>query len=117
MYYDYNMSEIEISATSKISTNKINLKKWVEQGNTIPICINEGCEKKVSIRHWSEGNAILPSLKTECSRCSNARKNNKHIDGVTFHKKNYCENKDVLYVLWIRNDIMNFQVIYITWII
>ena len=75
-----------------MSLNKINLSKWFENGNTIPICINEGCENNVAIRHWSaQGD---PSLKTECSRCSDARKKNKIIDGITFHKKKYCENKD-----------------------
>jgi len=87
------MNMIETSKTNnKISTNQINLKKWVEKGNTIPNCINEGCENNVAIRHWSaQGD---PSLKTECSRCADARKKNKFIDGITFHKKNYCENKD-----------------------
>lgn len=57
---------------SKMSSNKINLNKWLEKGNTIPICINEGCENSVAIRHWSSQGD--PSLKTECSRCSCARK-------------------------------------------
>ena len=77
---------------NKMSLNKINLNKWVEKGNTIPKCINEGCENSVAIRHWSaQGD---PSLKTECSRCADARKKNKNIDGIIFHKKKYCENKD-----------------------
>ena len=84
------MSKIETNI--KMSLNQINLQKWIEKGNAIPTCINDGCENKVAIRHWSaQGD---PSLKTECSRCSDARKKNKKIDGVTFHKKNYCENKD-----------------------
>ena len=73
-------------------SDKINLKKWFEKGNVIPICINEGCKGDVAIRHWSaQGD---PSLKTECSRCADARKKNKNIDGIIFHKKNFCENKD-----------------------
>jgi len=76
----------------KMSTNKINLNKWIEQGKKIPNCINKGCKNTVAIRHWSvQGD---PSLKSECSRCSNARIKNKNIEGVIFHKKNYCENKD-----------------------
>ena len=69
----YITSKMEISKTdSKMSLNKSNLKKWIEKGNTIPICINEGCENNVAIRHWSaQGD---PSLKTECFRCSDARK-------------------------------------------
>lgn len=77
---------------SKISLNIINFDKWCKKGNTIPTCINKGCGNIVAIRHWSaQGD---PSLKTECSRCSNARTKNKNIDGIIFHKKNFCENKD-----------------------
>jgi 5-methylcytosine-specific restriction endonuclease McrA len=76
----------------QLSTTALNLKKWIEKGNTIPICINDGCDKPVAIRHWSaQGD---PSLKTECARCSNARKQNKQVNGISFHKKKYCENKD-----------------------
>lgn len=76
----------------KSSINETHLKKWNEKGNKIPICINNGCNKNVAVRHWSaQGD---PSLKTECSRCSGARIKNKTIDGIIFHKKKYCENKD-----------------------
>jgi len=75
----------------KISQSKKNLNKWNEKGKVIPTCVNDGCAKFVNIRHWANG---IPSLKTECSRCSNARTKNKKIDGVTFHKKQICENKD-----------------------
>ena len=87
------MTEIEPHTTnSKTSMNKINLQKWIDRGNTIPTCINEGCENNVAIRHWSA--QCDPSLKTECSRCADARKKNKTVDGITFHKKKFCENKD-----------------------
>jgi 5-methylcytosine-specific restriction endonuclease McrA len=77
---------------SKLSLNKMYLNKLIENGNAIPICINDGCENNVAIRHWSaQGD---PSLKTECARCANARKKNKNIDGIIFHKKEYCENRD-----------------------
>lgn len=84
---------MEISKTdSKMSTNKMNLNKWIEKGNTIPICINEGCNNNVNIRHWlAQGD---PSLKTECTICYVARRKNKKINGITFHKKHFCENKD-----------------------
>jgi len=76
----------------KLSRNSIHLKEWMSKGNTIPTCINDGCNNQVAIRHWSaQGD---PSLKTECSRCSDARKKDKAIEGVTFHKKKYCENND-----------------------
>jgi 5-methylcytosine-specific restriction endonuclease McrA len=77
---------------NNMSLSKQNMKKWLEYGNKIPICINDGCSNTVAIRHWSaQGD---PSLKTECTRCSSARKKNKDIIGITFHKKKYCENKD-----------------------
>lgn len=75
----------------KISQSKKCLNEWNEKGKVIPTCINDGCKKSVAIRHWSNA---LPSLKTECSTCSSARIKNKKIDGVTFHKKQICENKD-----------------------
>lgn len=86
------MNEMEINTTdSKISISKVNLHKWIEKGNTIPICINEGCDNNVAIRHWSaQGD---PSLKTECSRCADARKKNKNIHGITFHKKIFVKIK------------------------
>ena len=76
------------------STNKSKeyREKWIQLGKSIPICINNGCNKEVAIRHWSaQGD---PSIKTECGSCSNARIKGKIIEGITFHKKNYCENKD-----------------------
>ena len=87
------MSNIETSKNNiKMSLNKTNLSKWIENGNIIPSCINEGCENFVAIRHWSA--QFDPSLKTECSRCANARKKSKKVDGIIFHKKKYCENRD-----------------------
>lgn len=78
--------------SKKLSLSKQHLQKWLDSGKSIPLCINIGCEKFVAIRHWSaQGD---PSLKTECSRCSNARIKGKNIVGITFHKKNYCENKN-----------------------
>lgn len=76
----------------ELSTNRQCLKLWEDKGNTLPKCINDGCHKPVAVRHWSKQGD--PSLKTECSACSTARKSNKVITGVVFHKKNYCENKD-----------------------
>ena len=87
-----NFVELNVKDNSKKSLTSVNLEKWKEKGNILPNCINEGCQNSVAIRHWSaQGD---PSLKTECSRCSGARTKNKKIDGITFHKKNYCENKD-----------------------
>ncbi len=83
-----------ISPLKSISCNKLNLQLWLQKGNIIPICINIGCNKQVSIRHWSVQG--IPSIKTECSKCYNARTKHKTIKGVYFHKKNYCENKDAI---------------------
>ena len=74
------------------SSNKTNLEKWINNGNSIPKCVNDGCDRNVAIRHWSaQGD---PSLKTECSKCYNTRIKNIPIDGIVYHKKNYCENCD-----------------------
>jgi len=81
----------QLSQPKRISQSKKCLNEWNEKGKVIPTCINDGCEKSVAIRHWSNA---LPSLKTECSTCSSARIKNKKIDGVIFHKKQICENKD-----------------------
>lgn len=87
-----NFAELNVENYSKKSLNKVNLNKWIKEGNILPSCINQGCENRVAIRHWSaQGD---PSLKTECTRCSTARTKNKKIDGIIFHKKNYCENQD-----------------------
>lgn len=75
-----------------VAKNKVFLDKWLASGKLIPMCINVGCSRMVAIRHWSaQGD---PSLKTECSVCSSARKKGVTIDGITFHKKKYCENQD-----------------------
>ncbi len=74
------------------SKNQELLEKHEAKGKTIPICISQGCNKKVAIRHWSaQGD---PSLRTECNTCSKARNKGKKLEGITFHKKKYCENKD-----------------------
>ena len=89
------MSQTTSNTTSKKkSRTKIMLEAWLGQGKTIPQCINKGCTKSVAIRHWSaQGD---PSLKTECCTCSRSRIKGKTIPGITFHKKNYCENKDCI---------------------
>jgi len=80
-----------------ISKSALCYKAYKELGEIIPVCINHGCIREVAIRHWignSSDPALHPSLKTECSTCSNARIKEKVLNGITFHKKNYCENKD-----------------------
>ena len=76
----------------KISKSAKCKQEWIDAGEKIPECVNPGCTRDVAIRHWSaQGD---PSLKTECSRCSSARKRDKSLPGITFHKKKYCQNKD-----------------------
>ena len=70
----------------------LKLLNWKQLGNVIPTCVNIGCVKPVSIRHWSDSG--IPSLKSECQKCSTARKNNTSIEGITILKKHLCENKD-----------------------
>ena len=72
------------------SLSQLHLEKWISSGKYIPVCVNPGCDRKVAVRHWSaQGD---PSLKTECSSCSRARIKNIQLPGITFHKKDYCEN-------------------------
>ena len=84
--------DTKLESKKKQSKNSEYLKIWKDSGKSIPQCINEGCEREVSIRHWSaQGH---PSLKTECSRCQTSRIKGRTLTGIVFHKKNYCENKD-----------------------
>ena len=76
----------------KDSINATRKKEWVERGNKIPICINTGCEREVAIRHWSDSQPSLPSLKTECSKCAVHRIRGKTQEGITTIKKKECEN-------------------------
>ena len=63
--------------------------KFFSEGNDLPDCVNDGCYNKVTVREWKYW-----SFKSECSRCTNARKKGKIIPGITIHKKDYCENHD-----------------------
>ena len=63
--------------------------KFFAEGHELPDCVNDGCCNKVTVREWKYW-----SFKSECSRCTNARKKGKVVPGVTIHKKDYCENHD-----------------------
>ena len=79
-------------AGKKPSQGLLMEKKYYEDGHCKPECVNPGCTNDVAWRekkYWS--------IKSECSRCMNARKKNKVIEGVTIWKKNYCENNDGRY--------------------
>jgi hypothetical protein len=64
-------------------------ERFFAEGHQLPTCVNVGCNNKVLVREWKYW-----SFKSECSRCTNARKNGKIISGVTIHKKPHCENHD-----------------------
>lgn len=74
------------------SSNKQNRDAWIAAGKTIPRCVNTGCSREVAIRHWTDSG--IPSLKSECTSCSTARKQGKTLAGIAFLKKSHCENKD-----------------------
>ena len=68
----------------------INKKKFFDAGNTLPTCSNDGCENPVVVRDWK-----YFSFKHHCSDClRRIQKGLPPREGVTFSKKNYCENKD-----------------------
>ena len=88
---DVNVSQTPVNV-KKVSRNKENLINYRKLGRELPKCVNSGCIRFVAVRHWNDG--LIPSLKTECTTCSTARKSGKVIEGITFEKKHYCENKD-----------------------
>ena len=78
--------------TSRKSQSHKAKEAWIKKGNKLALCVNDGCNRCVEVRSWSIGGK--PSIKSECRSCSYARKSNKTLEGITFHKKNYCENVD-----------------------
>lgn len=67
-----------------------NKEEYLASGKKIPKCVNKGCNNDVIVRDWK-----YYSFKHICSDCQ--RRLSKGLpprDGVTFYKKNYCENKD-----------------------
>lgn len=70
-----------------MSINQIQKEKFFANGNTLPKCVNDGCQNNVTVRNWGNW-----SFKSECSRCIRNRKLGIVTEGVTVHKKRYCEN-------------------------
>ncbi len=64
-------------------------RKFFESHNSLPKCINHGCERDVVVRNWKTW-----SFKSECGSCMVDRKRNGITKGITIHKKGYCENGD-----------------------
>lgn len=74
----------------KESAAQIAKRKFFEEGNELPICANDGCDNPVIVRDWK-----YYSFKHFCSNCNNRMKKGlPPRPGVTFNKKNYCENID-----------------------
>ena len=76
-----------------------NKRKYLESGNEIPKCANDGCSANVVVRDWK-----YYSFKTFCGRCTKAIQENWDnpnfeefggvLEGIRFIKKRFCENKD-----------------------
>ena len=62
-------------------------QKFLDEGLTLPQCINPGCSRNVQVRAWSNW-----SFKTECGTCYKARAtgiSGKAMEGITIHKKTF----------------------------
>ena len=67
-----------------------NKEEYLSSGKKIPKCSNKGCDNDVIVRDWK-----YYSFKHKCGDCTNRlQKGLPPREGVTFYKKNYCENKD-----------------------
>lgn len=69
------------------SVSEIQKESFYAEGNILAKCINIGCDKDVAVRNWGNW-----SFKSECSPCMGARKKGIVRAGVTFHKKDFCQN-------------------------
>jgi hypothetical protein len=81
-----------VAVAKKLSRSEENLIAYRKLGKELPKCVNTGCTNFVAVRHWNDG--LIPSLKTECAKCSTARKKGVELPGITIAKKHFCENKD-----------------------
>lgn len=74
----------------ELSLGMSNKKKFYDEGKKLPKCVNKGCDNDVIVRDWK-----YYSFKHLCSNCADRMKNGRPpLPGVTFYKKDYCENKD-----------------------
>ena len=73
-----------------MSMSAVMKERFYNEGRVLPLCVNDGCDRNVAVREWKNW-----SFKSECSSCSNRRiKTGVMLEGVTQHKKTYCENVD-----------------------
>ena len=68
--------------------------RFFAEGHTLPTCVNDGCNNNVQVREWKYW-----SFKSECSSCASARKKGINRPGITRHKKDYCENIGLKFIL------------------
>ena len=81
---------MESVMATKMTQAMLNKKNYLDEGNKIPTCVNQGCNNDVIVRDWK-----YYSFKHMCSDCtSRLQQNLPARNGVKFNKKNYCENKD-----------------------
>jgi len=67
-----------------------NKEQFFAEGKKLPICANIGCNNDINVRDWKNY-----SFRHQCSNCINRLQNGEPPRvGVTFLKKNYCENRD-----------------------
>lgn len=72
------------------TTSKQMKERFFAEGRVLPKCSNTGCDNNVIVRDWKYW-----SFKHYCSDCNNRMKKGlPPREGVQFHKKNYCENRD-----------------------
>jgi len=84
----------KLDGQKKKSKTAIAKAAYLAAGKVMPRCINHGCERDVAIRR-ADMPPRDPSFKTECSVCQSRRTRGAPPQaGITFHKKNFCENKD-----------------------
>jgi 5-methylcytosine-specific restriction endonuclease McrA len=75
---------------SKKTPAMINKENFLAEGKNLPICANIGCTNDINVRDWKNY-----SFRHQCSRCINhLKKGLPAPEGVSFLKKDYCENKD-----------------------
>jgi len=68
----------------------LNKEAYLASGGKIPTCFNTGCTNDVIVRDWK-----YYSFKHMCGDCTRRiQQGLPPREGVQFHKKNFCENKD-----------------------
>lgn len=70
--------------------NELIKEAYIDLYGALPLCANDGCDNPVIVRDWK-----YLSFKHVCSNCDALlKKRLPPRKGVTFYKKDYCENQD-----------------------